>query len=364
MSKKKSRLMCNEADFSNLGILRNHIAVSEDGIRTAARRGEYEWWYFDNKFPDGSSLVVIFFINSITSIGNGFKPYVSFDFVSSNNEEIHTVYYPNKKDWYFSDLMCDVRIGDCYCRGDLNEYEIYFKNDVVESKIILKGNVPAWRPHCGRISFNDKNYFAWLPSVPEGDASVSIRYLKNERNLQLNGTGYHDHNWGDKPMFFLMHHWYWGRAKIGDYTVISSYITSNTKHSLCETPVFMIAKNGQILADDGISYLTYNEYDYEFSEITNKHFARTLEYDYNDGLTRYVIKYIKQEDVELHGMKDLCTAFQRAILKLLKLEGSYHRVSGLATLDKYENGKLIEHIEAPAMWEQMYFEKDKLREIK
>ena len=361
MAKKKSRLMCNDSDFQNLGILRNRIAVFEDGLRTNAKTGEYEWWYFDNKFPDGSSLVVIFFMNKITGIGRGFEPYVILDYVSDKNEEIHTEYHPRKKDWYLSNLMCDVRIGDCYCRGDLNEYEVYFKNDVVECKIFLKGNVPAWRPYTGRISFDEKHYFAWLPSVPEGDAKVEINYLNKGKKLNLFGTGYHDHNWGDKPMFFLMHHWYWGRAKIGDYTVISSYITSNRKHSLCETPVFMIAKDGKILADDGLSYLTYNEYDYEFNPITNKHFAKTLEYTYNDGLTKYVIKYIMKDTVEIKGMKDLATKSQIRILKLLKLDGSYQRVSGIATLDKYENGKHIEHAESPAMWEQMYFERDRLR---
>ena len=33
----------------------------------------------------------------------------------------------------------------------------------------------------------------------------------------LQGSGYHDHNWGNKIMLQLMHHWYWGRAKIGIY---------------------------------------------------------------------------------------------------------------------------------------------------
>ena len=63
-------------------------------------------------------------------------------------------------------------------------------------------------------------------------------------------------------------------------------------------------------------------------------------------------------------MDSLATQFQRFLLKLLKIEGSYHRVAGIATLDRYENGVLVEHVEANAMWEQMYFEKDRLREIK
>ena len=40
--------------------LTEKIQLFEDGLRTEAKRGSYEWWCFDSKFPDGSSLVIIF----------------------------------------------------------------------------------------------------------------------------------------------------------------------------------------------------------------------------------------------------------------------------------------------------------------
>ena len=62
--------------------LSNEVAVFEDGLRTGAQSGNYEWWYTDCKFPDGSSLVIIFFSKPVTSMANHFQPYVSFDFLS------------------------------------------------------------------------------------------------------------------------------------------------------------------------------------------------------------------------------------------------------------------------------------------
>jgi predicted patatin/cPLA2 family phospholipase len=51
-------------------------------------------------------------------------------------------------------------------------------------------------------------------------------------------------------MLKLMHHWYWGRAKIGDYKVISSWITGEKKYGYQEFDVFMLAKGGEILGDN------------------------------------------------------------------------------------------------------------------
>src|SRR5439155_20287520 len=33
-------------------------AVWEDGLRADTGRGNYEWWYFDTRFEDGSTAVV------------------------------------------------------------------------------------------------------------------------------------------------------------------------------------------------------------------------------------------------------------------------------------------------------------------
>ena len=62
--------------------LTDKVQLFEDGLRTGYESGNYEWWYFDSKFSDGSSLVIIFFSKPVTSMKNKFEPYVSFDFVS------------------------------------------------------------------------------------------------------------------------------------------------------------------------------------------------------------------------------------------------------------------------------------------
>ena len=226
--------------------LTEKIQIFEDGIRTEAKRGSYEWWYFDSKYADGSSLVIIFYTKHVTSFAKNFKPFVSLNYTSATGKEIKTELWSD--DYSFSKDRCDVRIGDCYIKGNLSHYDIYFKNDEVECKLSLDASVPSWRPDSGKIMFGKKDYFAWLPSVPEGKVVGTLK--TKDESIELDGTGYHDHNWGNKLMLLLMNDWYWGRAKIGDYVVVSSYIYATKKDGYKATPIFMLAKDGEIFVLD------------------------------------------------------------------------------------------------------------------
>ena len=62
--------------------LTEKIQIFEDGIRTEAKSGSYEWWYFDSKYADGSSLVIIFYTKPVTSFAKAFKPFVSLNYIS------------------------------------------------------------------------------------------------------------------------------------------------------------------------------------------------------------------------------------------------------------------------------------------
>ena len=340
--------------------LTEEVRPFEDGLRTEEKAGSYEWWYFDSKYEDVSSLVIIFFTKPVTSMAKHFKPYVSLNYVHPNGTELRTTV--QSEDYSFSREGCDVRIGDCYIRGDLSHYELFFRNDEAECCLTLDGSVPSWRPDSGHIFFGKKDYFAWLPAVPEGTVSGTL--TTKQESIALRGTGYHDHNWGNKLMVLLMNDWYWGRAKIGDYVVVSSYIYANKKDGYKATPVFMLAKDGKILTGDAAGYLTYEEKEHVKDSYTKRHVAKTLVYDYNEpesGL-HYRITYKKgDEDVERQVMTDIVGRPVAILCYLLGFRGSYHRMGGTAILERFEGEKVAERIEAPAMWEQMCFKPDRIK---
>ena len=341
--------------------LTDEIQPFEDGLRTEERSGSYEWWYFDSKYADGSSLVIIFYTKPVTSFAKAFKPFVSLNYIHPNGKEIRTTFESN--DYTFSKDTCDIRIGECYIRGDLKHYEIYFKNKDAECRLTLTGSVPSWRPDSGHIYFGKKDFFAWLPSVPEGIVSGTL--TTGGETIALSGTGYHDHNWGNKLMILLMNDWYWGRAKIGDYVVVSSYIYAPKKDGYKATPVFMLAKDGKLLTGDAFKHLKYEEKDFIKDPYTKRHVAKTLVYDYNDpekGI-HYRITYKKgNEDVERQVMTDIVGRPLAIMFYLLGFRGSYHRMGGTVILERFDNDKIVEQIEAPAMWEQMCFKPDRVKQ--
>ena len=342
-----------------LGLI-DKVQKFEDGLRTEPKSGSYEWWYFDSKYPDGSSLVIIFYTKHVTSFAKSFKPFVSLNYINPNGKELRTELWSD--DYSFSKEGCDVRIGECNVKGDLAHYDIYFKNEDAECSLTLDASVPSWRPKSGHIYFGKKNYFAWLPSVPEGKINGTLQ-MKDEK-VELCGTGYHDHNFGNKLMILLMNDWYWGRAKIGDYVVVSSYIYANKKDGYQTVPIFLLAKDGEILTGDAYKYLTYEEKDFIKDSYTKRHVARTLVYDYNDKEkgTHYRITYKKgNEEVERQVMTDIVGRPAAILFYLLGFRGSYHRMGGTAILERFVGDEIVERIESPAMWEQMCFKPDRIK---
>ncbi len=337
--------------------LQEQVQPFEDGMRTTSKSGNYEWWYFDSKYPDGSSLVIVFYTKPVTSLKGKLEPYVSLDYLGADGTQIHTE--AHSRDFHFSREHCDIRIGDCRVSGNLQEYELHFQKDAVSADLKLCATVPSWRPYSGHIFFGKKDYFAWLPSVPEGKITGTL--TNGDKRILLNGTGYHDHNWGNKLMIFLMNDWYWGRAKVGDYVVVSSYIYAGKRYGYASTPIFMLAKDGRILCDDAYKHLKYTEQDFAIDPYTKRNVAKTLICDYDDPDHHYRVTYRKgDEEVERKIMKDIVGPTAAKLCYAIGFRGSYHRMGGTCTVERIVNGKVVESQTQSAMWEQMCFGPDRV----
>lgn len=343
-------------DYQALGLNPDYIAPWEDGCRTTGRRGEFEWWYFDSKMEDGASLVAVFYNNPFISKGRGFHPSVTLTLTRADGTRLHVGGNVPADQCSFSTDGCQVRIGDSTFTGDLHNYHIHVAWEDVTADITLDGNVPPWRPGTGRIRFGEKDYFAWIPAVPEG--SVTAVITTPEGTETYHGSGYHDHNWGNTMMLKLMHHWYWGRAKIGDYQVISSYITGQKKYGYRHAPVFLLVKNGVPVGDLGaFPNVTYTQSSPAFDAVTGKHYFQTLSYDYDAGDARYVITYQVQGFIEKSRMGTDKQPI-KALLAVRGLAPGYIRFTGTATLQKIVDDQVVETVSNPAIWELMYFGKD------
>ncbi|MCF6334216.1 MAG: polysaccharide deacetylase family protein, partial [Spirochaetales bacterium] len=106
--------------------------------------------------------------------------------------------------------------------------------------------------HLNAWKTKKEKYFAWLPAIPYGTVAGTLRY--NGETIAVEGTGYHDHNWGNIRLDKIKTQWYWGRAKIGEYTLIFSQMLTSPKYGGTLIPVFYLAKDDIIISDLKFEY--------------------------------------------------------------------------------------------------------------
>jgi len=351
------RLAGRAADYQKLGIDPVDVAPFEDGQRIGTEKGRYEWWYFDAHLEDGATVVVVFYTKPNVSPNGPLAPRVTINITLPDGRAFEKVYDTTADQFAASKAACDVRIGTNRFVGDLHRYHITAAIDEIAVEIELTGEVRAWRPKSGHLYFGAEGrekLFAWLPAVPQGLAKV--RYEIGNEEHRGSGSGYHDHNWGDVPMRTLMHNWYWARAKTGPYTVIASHITATETYGYETQIVYMLAKKGEIIADDA-SRVSFETECVSTDGKTGKPVADITRYTYRHGHTRYRVTFERQQTILQAIFTDRAPLLRRIIAKVIGFDGAYHRFTGKVTLEKFEKDVRVECFADQAIWELMYFGK-------
>jgi hypothetical protein len=351
-----ARLGNSPDDYARLGIEPAAIKPWEDGLRTDGGAGTYEWWYFDAHLDDGAKLVLVFLTKQFTDIGRPLTPALRIDLTLPDGTAVRKLVELDRNTFTASTDSCDVRIGQNVFVGDLHTYTIRAHVDEVDVDVTLTGQVPAWRPQTGVFLFGrqDEHYFAWLPSVPQG--TVEATYSVGERHSITKGVGYHDHNWGNAPMPKLMHHWYWARGAVGPYTVIASYITAEKAYGYAELPVFMLARDGKLVADDAAK-VAFEELDHYTDSETGKPVANVTRYTYAEGDVRYVVTFTRHSDLAATRMLDDIKGPKKLAARLVGFDGAYLRFAGELRIEHYRGEQLVDSHTDDALWELMYFGK-------
>jgi len=351
-----ARLGDTPDDYARIGIEARDIKPWEDAMRTGGAPGTYEWWYFDAHLDDGAKLVVVFLTKEFADLGKPLSPAIRIDLTLPDGTAVRKVVGFPAETFAASTEACEVRIGDNMFAGDLHTYTIKARVQDVEVDVTLVGQVPAWRPETGYWFFGEQSehYFAWLPSVPQG--SVAATYRVGGTSRTTTGVGYHDHNWGNTSMLDLMHHWYWARGAAGPYSVIASYITGQKRYGYLSLPVFMLARDGKLIADDGAK-VTFEELGRYTDTATGKPVGNVTRYTYTDGDERYVVTFTRHCDLATDRFIDNLKGLKKAAARLAGFDGAYLRFAGEMRIEHYTGEQLVDSHTDDALWELMYFGK-------
>jgi predicted secreted hydrolase len=239
--------------FTALGLKPGTVEVWEDGYRAAtAPDTTFEWWYFDCQFDDGSTLVVTFSNKPHTDPHGPITPtlLVIRQLPDGTRRHLEPVFAADE--FTASADRCDVRIGPSTVSGDLDTYTLHIEAEDLVADVTIERAAPSWRPGAGITYFGAEKdrYLAWVVPVPYGTATATI--TESGSTTAATGSAYHDHNWGNHLMGGFLDHWFWGRAHVGDYTLV--YVRMTTKglfgFGQINIPTFYLAKGETLITDD------------------------------------------------------------------------------------------------------------------
>jgi hypothetical protein len=351
-----SRIGSTVEDYERIGIKADQVESWEDGARTDGGTGTYEWWYFDAHLDDGAKLVVVFFTKHFTDINRPLAPMIRIDLDLPDGTSYNRIAEFKPAEYSAAPDRCDVRIGANSFAGDLHTYQIVATADDIAVEVSLTGEVPAWRPQTGHLYFgaHDEHEFNWLPAVPQG--KVEVTYRVAGKSSTASGVGYHDHNWGNAPMNSLINHWYWARGQAGPYTVVASYITAEEKYGNSELPVFLLAKDGKVIADDGTK-VTFQQLGTYTDAATGKPVANVTRYSHTDGDDTYLVTFTRHRDLAVAKLIDGLDGIKKIAAKLIRFDGAYLRFTGELRIEHRHAGKIVDSHTDTAIWELMYLGK-------
>jgi hypothetical protein len=341
-------------DYVRLGIKPQQVEPWEDGLRTNGSKGTYEWWYFDAHLDDGSKLVIDFLTKPIADMDKPLTPCVRFTFDRADGSHVERMAFPPVSAFHAAKERCDVRMGPNTFAGDLHSYQIHLAVADVEADVTLTGRVPAWRPATGTLLFgaHGEHIFAWLPAVPQGDVAATITIAGQTEHFS--GNGYHDHNWGNRSMVRLLHHWHWARGQIGDHTLIVAHITAEKRYGYQTFPVFMLAHQGRIIADDG-SKVRFGLRDVHPDPPTGKPVANVTVYEYEDTGAHYKLTFTRRQTILRMKFADELGGWRGRLARLAGFDGAFLRFTGDLRLERYDGPQRGAAEEAEAIWEMRYF---------
>jgi len=338
----------NTPEFLAREGLTENIRLWEDGLRAETGPGSFEWWYFDAHFDDGSTAVIVFTTKPLLERNGPLKPGVMLTIISPTGERLAA--YPSYPADQFSaaSTNCNVQIGPNWVKGDLHTYLLHVSTNLACAELTFTGIVPPWRPGAGKACFGDTDhYFAWLPAIPYGRVDGFLTY--SGQTHRVSGTGYHDHNWGNVGLNEIMDHWYWGRAHVGDYTLIYVEQIGAQAYGYARLPVFMLARGDQILTGDG-AQLTMKTADF-MPHPGGRAWPREVDFHWENGPDSIHLCLCRPKLIEAISLLASFPAWQRILLRLFA-NPFYFRFNAELVLSLHLGGRHTTEC-GPALYEIM-----------
>ena len=352
---KKARMMNKPEDYEKLGLKHGTVEVWEDGRRDNGRAGAFEWWYFDCILDDGTKIVLVFAPKpSERAMNDGDLPFVQM-MVTLPDGTSHTERFDYTSDEAnFKKDYCDIRIGTHTVSGNLKEYLMKIepiKGYGAELKFTSLGQ--SWRPETGYFGFGDQDeqYFTWFCVMPKGKVTGTLTL--NGEIKEVNGFGYHDHQWGNIHHASAWNHWIWARQNLGDYNILVFDLVTNKDFGFKHYPIaFIEDKDGNIIFEntENAKFEVFEEY---LQEQTQKYYPKSFKYTFENNGKKVEYSLKVKSEIEVVDAYSKSPEQVRAMFDNSGLRPSYVRYEGLGELVMTEVDEQIKR-SGNLIYEMMY----------
>lgn len=232
----------------------------------------YEWWYFDAAFSNGYHVVVTFHYRNIFL--KPMVPSIQLFVYLPDGTKIERYQLVSPENASASPDCCDVRMAESWVRERDGCYQLHMAIKNLAADLTFRNTVPPWKPGTG-FNYRDEDQgltAGWVVPVPHAEVSGTLT-LK-DRTIEVQGAGYHDHNWGNYHCHRTFRSWYWGRVHHDAYTVDYAQVLPRNEAAPPLTPL-LVARDGEIvLSTNQMTFECLNETE---DEALGQRFARRFE---------------------------------------------------------------------------------------
>ncbi|MFV0560412.1 MAG: hypothetical protein ACK5NA_06825 [Enterococcus sp.] len=355
------RILNKDEDYKRLGINHNHIEEWEHGRRRNPEEiPAMENWYFDSIMNDGTKVVVVF----MTKTGDKRNlpldsPNVRIQITSPSGELFEDAFYLSTEE-------SETRFGECYVKygphsfiGNLIDCDIIVKpENGIGCNLHLHGLTKPFRPGTGYIAFGDDEVkeYTWL-TFPRCEVNGTITY--NGQTQDVQGTGYHDHQFHNIDSMSIIHHWFWGRASLGEYTVAMFDIVANEKYGFQQIPIFCVMdKSGEVIFD-GTEHGNAHIKELYWSKKAQKFFPKTIIFNYERDGKKVEFTVTWKQELEVRTPETIFGKLDSKMALTLSKQGldpSYIRYKADASLKIKDRDNTLT-VSGDMIYEYAYFGK-------
>jgi hypothetical protein len=314
------------------------LKLEEDGLHMdMAKKGMYEWWYFDAHLDSGHTIVV-FFHASNPNPGLTGKIGIEIVLVRPDGVRVQK-FIPYKKTEFSAAIdKPEVTIGNNTIRATQSEGRLpVYKVDVDEEEfschLTYTAEVNGWKPGSGLSHFGDMGSFGWV--IPFARASVTGMVKDGEEIIPVSGIGYHDHNWLNFPFPTIINYWMWGRVYSKNYTIAYAFIQCNDKVDNHKVKVLMLAEDQEVILSTG--EFDFDMGNYEYNPRAKYRFPRRIRIHAPNELNAVlsVKKVLEAQDM----LENYHPALRFLAKNILRLKPGYFRLDSGFQMEVTRNGK-------------------------